>query len=67
MTVTRVCSCVTPIEEKMMALKEQKLKLYKALLEDAANAGGAALSKRGAVDSVCSRLFNLSNTQLNGR
>jgi non-specific serine/threonine protein kinase len=33
------------VEEKMMALKERKLKLYKALLDDAASAGGAALSK----------------------
>jgi non-specific serine/threonine protein kinase len=29
----------------MMALKERKLKLYKALLEDSSGSGGAALSK----------------------
>ena len=28
-----------------MELKERKLKLYKALLEDAADGGGAALSR----------------------
>ncbi len=33
------------VEEKMMALKERKLKLYKALLDDAAGSGNAALSK----------------------
>jgi non-specific serine/threonine protein kinase len=43
-TVTRLLMRHT-VEEKMMALKERKLKLYKALLEDAAGAGGAALSK----------------------
>ncbi len=43
-TVTRLLMRHT-VEEKMMALKERKLKLYKALLDDAANAGGAALSK----------------------
>jgi len=43
-TVTRLLMRHT-VEEKMMALKERKLKLYKALLEDAADGGGAALSK----------------------
>jgi non-specific serine/threonine protein kinase len=43
-TVTRLLMRHT-VEEKMMALKERKLKLYKALLDDAASAGGAALSK----------------------
>jgi len=43
-TVTRLLMRHT-VEEKMMALKERKLKLYKALLEDATGAGGAALSK----------------------
>ncbi|MFH1019551.1 MAG: DEAD/DEAH box helicase, partial [Pseudomonadota bacterium] len=43
-TVTRLLMRHT-VEEKMMALKERKLKLYKALFEDAAGAGGAALSK----------------------
>jgi len=43
-TVTRLLMRHT-VEEKMMALKERKLKLYRALLEDAAGAGGAALSK----------------------
>lgn len=43
-TVTRLLMRHT-VEEKMMALKERKLKLYKALLEDAAGAGGAGLSK----------------------
>lgn len=43
-TVTRLLMRHT-VEEKMMALKERKLKLYKALLEDTAGAGGAALSK----------------------
>jgi non-specific serine/threonine protein kinase len=43
-TVTRMLMRHT-VEEKMMALKERKLKLYKALLDDAAGVGGAALSK----------------------
>ncbi|HET6420763.1 MAG TPA: DEAD/DEAH box helicase, partial [Geobacteraceae bacterium] len=43
-TVTRLLMRHT-VEEKMMALKERKLKLYKALLDDATGAGGAALSK----------------------
>jgi non-specific serine/threonine protein kinase len=43
-TVTRLLMRHT-VEEKMMALKERKLKLYKALLDDAAGAGGSALSK----------------------
>ena len=43
-TVTRLLMRHT-VEEKMMALKERKLKLYKALLEDASGGGGAALSK----------------------
>jgi superfamily II DNA or RNA helicase len=43
-TVTRLLMRHT-VEEKMMALKERKLKLYKALLEDASGSGGAALSK----------------------
>ena len=43
-TVTRLLMRHT-VEEKMMALKERKLKLYKALLDDAAGAGGASLSK----------------------
>ena len=33
------------IEEKMMALKERKLRLYRALLDDAADAAGVSLSK----------------------
>jgi superfamily II DNA or RNA helicase len=43
-TVTRILMRHT-VEEKMMALKERKLKLYKALLEDATGAGGGALTK----------------------
>ena len=43
-TVTRLLMRHT-VEEKMMALKERKLKLYQALLEDAAGAGSAALTK----------------------
>jgi non-specific serine/threonine protein kinase len=43
-TVTRLLMRHT-VEEKMMALKERKLKLYKALLDDTAGAGGGALSK----------------------
>ena len=45
-TVTRLLMRHT-VEEKMMALKERKLKLYKALLDDASGAGGAALYERG--------------------
>lgn len=33
------------VEEKMMALKERKLKLYRALLDDTAGVGGVSLSK----------------------
>ncbi len=43
-TVTRLLMRHT-VEEKMMALKERKLKLYKALLDDAAGAGGASLTR----------------------
>ena len=45
-TVTRLIMRHT-VEEKMMALKERKLKLYQALLDDAtgAGAGGASLTK----------------------
>jgi len=43
-TVTRLLMRHT-VEEKMMALKERKLKLYKALLDDASGGGGAALTK----------------------
>ncbi len=43
-TVTRLLMRHT-VEEKMMALKERKLKLYKALLEDATGSGGGALTK----------------------
>ncbi len=43
-TVTRLLMRHT-VEEKMMALKERKLKLYRALLDDATGAGGTALSK----------------------
>jgi len=43
-TVTRLLMRHT-VEEKMMALKERKLKLYTALLDDASGAGGAALSR----------------------
>jgi hypothetical protein len=43
-TVTRLLMRHT-VEEKMMALKERKLKLYKALLDGAVGAGGASLSK----------------------
>jgi non-specific serine/threonine protein kinase len=43
-TVTRLLMRHT-VEEKMMALKNRKLKLYKALLDDASGAGGAALTK----------------------
>jgi superfamily II DNA or RNA helicase len=43
-TVTRLLMRHT-VEEKMMSLKERKLKLYKALLEDATGGGGGSLSK----------------------
>ena len=43
-TVTRLLMRHT-VEEKMMALKERKLKLYKALLEDCTGEGGGALTK----------------------
>ena len=33
------------VEEKLMALKERKRKLYQALLDGASGAGGASLSK----------------------
>ncbi|MCM2359528.1 MAG: DEAD/DEAH box helicase [Geobacteraceae bacterium] len=43
-TVTRLLMRHT-VEEKMMALKERKLRLYKALLDDAGGAGGVSLSR----------------------
>ena len=43
-TVTRLLMRHT-VEEKMMTLKERKLKLYKALLDDATGGGGTSLSK----------------------
>ncbi|MBI2353533.1 MAG: DEAD/DEAH box helicase [Deltaproteobacteria bacterium] len=43
-TITRLIMRHT-IEEKMMALKEQKLRLYKAILEEGVGSGGAALSR----------------------
>ncbi len=43
-TITRLIMRHT-IEEKMMALKEQKTKLYKAILEDGAGSGGAGLTR----------------------
>ncbi len=43
-TITRLIMRHT-IEEKMMALKAQKLQLYKAILEDGAGGGGAGLSR----------------------
>jgi len=43
-TITRLIMRHT-IEEKMMALKEQKTKLYKAILEDGADGGGAGLTR----------------------
>ena len=43
-TITRLIMRHT-IEEKMMALKEQKTKLYKAILEDGAGGGGAGLTR----------------------
>jgi non-specific serine/threonine protein kinase len=43
-TITRLIMRHT-IEEKMMALKEQKTQLYKAILEDGAGSGGAGLTR----------------------
>ena len=43
-TITRLIMRHT-IEEKMMALKEQKTKLYKAILEDGAGGAGAGLTR----------------------
>ena len=43
-TITRLVMRHT-IEEKMMLLKEQKLKLYKAILEDGTGAGGTGLTR----------------------
>ena len=43
-TITRLIMRHT-IEEKMMALKEQKTQLYKAILEDGADGGGAGLTR----------------------
>ncbi|MFA7059194.1 MAG: DEAD/DEAH box helicase [Pedobacter sp.] len=43
-TITRLIMRHT-IEEKMMTLKEQKLKLYKAILEEGTSGGGAGLSR----------------------
>jgi non-specific serine/threonine protein kinase len=43
-TITRLIMRHT-IEEKMMALKAQKLQLYKSILEDGAADGGAGLSR----------------------
>jgi len=43
-TITRLIMRHT-IEEKMMALKEQKTRLYKAILEDGADGGGAGLTR----------------------
>jgi non-specific serine/threonine protein kinase len=43
-TITRLIMRHT-IEEKMMALKEQKTQLYKAILEDGAVGGGAGLTR----------------------
>ena len=43
-TITRLIMRHT-IEEKMMALKERKLQLYKAILEENASGGGAGLSR----------------------
>jgi non-specific serine/threonine protein kinase len=43
-TITRLIMKHT-IEEKMMALKEQKTQLYKAILEDGAGSGGAGLTR----------------------
>jgi non-specific serine/threonine protein kinase len=43
-TITRLIMKHT-IEEKMMALKEQKTQLYKAILEDGAGGGGSGLTR----------------------
>ncbi len=43
-TITRLIMRHT-IEEKMMMLKQQKLKLYKAILEEGTGAGGAGLTR----------------------
>jgi non-specific serine/threonine protein kinase len=43
-TITRLIMRHT-IEEKMMALKEQKFKLYKAILEEGTAGGGAGLTR----------------------
>ena len=43
-TITRLIMRHT-IEEKMMTLKEQKLKLYKAILDEGTAGGGAGLSR----------------------
>ena len=43
-TITRLIMRHT-IEEKMMALKEQKTQLYKAILEDGAGGGGTGLTR----------------------
>lgn len=43
-TITRLIMRHT-IEEKMMALKEQKLKLYKAILDEGSAGGGAGLTR----------------------
>jgi non-specific serine/threonine protein kinase len=43
-TITRLIMRHT-IEEKMMALKEQKTRLYKTILEDGAGGGGAGLTR----------------------
>lgn len=43
-TITRLIMRHT-IEEKMMALKERKTQLYKAILEEGATAGGAGLTR----------------------
>ncbi len=43
-TITRLIMRHT-IEEKMMALKAQKTKLYKAILDDGADGGGAGLTR----------------------
>ncbi len=43
-TITRLIMRHT-IEEKMMTLKEQKLKLYKAILDEGAAGGGAGLTR----------------------
>ena len=47
-TVTRLLMRHT-VEEKMMALKERKLKLYRALLEDAAGGGGRPCPRRTSI------------------